>query len=142
MDDTVELLKECNSGLQMAINGISYVIDDAKGKEFNEMLENYEKQHKDLCKIVHKELHDRGYQEREPNPMIKTEAWMQTKMKMLVDSSDEKIADLMMDGCNMGIKSVGKYLNQYEGAEANTKSLANDVIELEENFMKDLKKFL
>ena len=130
MDDTVKLLKECNSGLQMAIDGISHVIEDAKGGDFNAMLEGYEKQHKDLCKIVHKELHDRGYPEKEPNPMLKTQSWMQTKMKM------------MLDDCNMGIKSVGRYLNEYAGAEENTKSLANDIIELEENFMKDLKDYL
>ena len=142
MDDTVKLLKECNSGLQMAIDGISHVIEDAKGGEFNAMLENYEKQHKDLCKIVHKELHDRAYPEKEPNPMLKTQSWMNTKMKMVMDDSDERIAGLMMDGCNMGIKSVGRYLNEYAGAEENTKSLANDIIELEENFMKDLKDYL
>lgn len=106
------------------------------------MLEKYEADHKDLCKIVHKQLHEKGFPEKEPNPMITTEAWMTTKMKMLVDNSDEHIAALMMDGCNMGIKSVGKYLNQYAGAEENSRSVARDVITLEENFMKDLKDYL
>ena len=48
----------------------------------------------------------------------------------------------MMDGCNMGIQSVSEYLNQYPQASQESKSLAKKLVETEEMFMKELKKFL
>ena len=61
---------------------------------------------------------------------------------MMQDNQDEHIADLMTDGCNMGIKSIAKYLNKYPTALPEVKELASDVIKLEENFALDLRKFL
>lgn len=42
----------------------------------------------------------------------------------------------------MGIKSVCRYMNQYSTAMEGIKALCYDLIELEENFAKDLRKFL
>lgn len=55
---------------------------------------------------------------------------------------DGKAADLITDGCNMGIKSLHKYLNQYPAAEKNVKKLAGELIDAEETLVKDLREFL
>ena len=57
---------------------------------------------------------------------------MKTSMKMGMDNSDQTIADLMTDGCNMGVKSLNKYLNQYEAADEVSKDSAKRLIHLEE----------
>jgi hypothetical protein len=67
---------------------------------------------------------------------------MKINFKMLQGNKDEQIADLMTDGCDMGIKSIARYLNKYPTALSEVKELAADVIELEENFELDLRRFL
>ena len=48
-----------------------------------------------------------------------------------MDESDETIADLMTDGCNIGIKSLDKYLNQYKAADEKTKNITKQLINIE-----------
>ena len=67
---------------------------------------------------------------------------MKTSMKMGMDNSDQTIADLMTDGCNMGVKSLNKYLNQYEAADEVSKDIAKRLINLEEQLAGDIRKFL
>ena len=45
-----------------------------------------------------------------------------------MNESDKTIADLMTDGCNMGVKSLNQYLNQYEAADEKKKDIAKRLI--------------
>lgn len=63
-------------------------------------------------------------------------------MKLVMDESDETIADLMTDGCNMGVKSLNKYLNQYKAADEKTKDITKRLIDLEEKLAVDIRQFL
>ena len=59
------------------------------------------------------EYHDDG---KDPNPIAKGMSWIKTNVKLIVDESDNTIAELMTDGCNMGVKSLNKYLNEYKAS--------------------------
>lgn len=63
-------------------------------------------------------------------------------MKLVINESEETIADLMTDGCNMGVKSLNKYLNQYEAADEKTKNITKRLINLEEKLAVDIRCFL
>ena len=83
--------------------------------------------------------HDGG---KDPNPIAKGMSWMKTNVKLGMDMSDQTIADLMTDGCNMGVKSLNRYLNQYEAAEERTKDIAKRLINLEEKLATDIRGYL
>ena len=74
--------------------------------------------------------------------MAKGMSWMKTNMKLGMDSSDEAIASLMTDGCNMGVKSLHKYLNQYKAADESSKNIAKQLIHLEELLTADMRQYL
>ena len=74
--------------------------------------------------------------------MAKGMSWIKTNMKIMMDDSDKTIADLMTDGCDMGVKSLSKYLNQYQAADETSKNLAKRLIGLEEQLAMELRKFL
>ena len=67
---------------------------------------------------------------------------MKTNMKLVMNESDHTIADLMTDGCNMGVKSLNKYLNQYKAADEQSKDIAKRLINLEQQLTLDIRKFL
>ena len=69
-------------------------------------------------------------------------SWIKTNVKLAVDHSDKTIADLMTDGCDMGVKSLTKYLNQYKAASEKAKDLAKRLIKLEEDLAKDIRRYL
>lgn len=142
MRDDVELLKECDSGVKMGIQSIDDVMENAYGEDFKNMLNKYRGEHSKILREIHEKLDERGASEKEPNMFATANSKISTGMKLMMNDTDEKIADIMMDGCNMGIKSVSRYMNEYAGASKDVMNVANNVVVLEQNFMNDLRQFL
>lgn len=69
-------------------------------------------------------------------------SWMKTNVKLAMDESDATIADLITDGCNMGVKSLSRYLNQYQAADEGTKDIAKKLIKQEEELSIHMRPFL
>lgn len=69
-------------------------------------------------------------------------SWIKINVKMGMDNSDQTIAELITDGCNMGVKSLNQYLNQYKAADEVSKDIAKRLIQLEERLAVDIRKFL
>ncbi len=140
--DTIKLLRECDAGIKMGVTSIDDVLPMVRNREFKELLETCKKEHEKLDRETQSLLdkyHDDG---KDPNPIAKGMSWMKTNMKLSMDDSDKTVADLMTDGCNMGVKSLNRYLNQYEGADEVTKDITKRLINLEEKLAIDIRKFL
>ena len=67
---------------------------------------------------------------------------LKTDMKLAMNESDHTIADLMTDGCNMGVKSLSRYLNEYKAADEESKDIAKKLIHLEAQLASDLREYL
>ncbi len=140
--DTIKLLKECDAGVKMGVSSIEDVLDYVANDKFRKLLSECKSEHDKLDEEIDSLLdkyHDDG---KEPNPMAKSMSWMKTNMKLAVNSSDETIADLMTDGCNMGVKSLNKYLNKYEAADETSKDITKRLINLEEKLAVDIRQYL
>lgn len=79
---------------------------------------------------------------KEPNVMAQGMSWIKTNMKLAMNTSDETIAELMTDGCNMGVKSLRRYLNQYKAADDRAKAITKKLINLETDLCSDLRVYL
>ena len=140
--DTVRLLRECDAGVKMGISSIEDVLDHVQADKLRKRLTNCKAEHRKLEKEIRSQLdrfHDDG---KAPNPVAKSMSWMKTGMKLAMDDSDGTIADLMTDGCNMGVKSLNKYLNQYEAASERSKDITKRLINLEEQLAVDIRQYL
>ena len=140
--DTIKLLRECDAGVKMGIASIDDVLDYVKSQKLKDFLIDCKNEHVTLDREIGEELnkfHDDG---KNPNPMAKGMSWMKTNMKLMVNESDNTIADLMTDGCNMGVKSLNKYLNQYVAADEKSKEITKRLIDEEEKLAIDIRRFL
>ena len=140
--DTIKLLRECDAGVKMGVASIDDVLDRTESGEFRRKLHLCKKEHEALgCEI--EELLDR-YEDngKDPNPISKSMSWMKTTMKLGMNESDGTIADLMTDGCNMGVKSLNKYLNKYGAADEVSKDITKRLINLEEQLCIDMRQYL
>ena len=141
-EDTIKLLRECNAGIKMGISSVDEVLDNVKNEELKNILIRCKEEHEQLgseTRDILNDYHDSG---KDPNPIAEGMSWIKTNFRLAVDDSDSVIADLITDGCNMGVKSLRRYLNQYEGAEEKVKDLTNRLICIEENTANDIKRFL
>jgi len=140
--DTIKLLRECDAGTKMGISSIDDVLEHVKKEDFRKKLTRCKQEHEDLqIKILQKleQYRDDG---KNPNPIAKGMSWMKTNMKLSMEESDATIADLMTDGCNMGVKSLNRYLNQYKAADEVSKDMAKRLINLEEKLAVDIRQYL
>jgi len=140
--DTVKLLRECDAGIRMGVDSIADVQDRVKDRNFRQVLTDCKAEHEKLQEEIDRLLqkyHDDG---KAPNAIAKGMSWMKTNMKLAMEDTDATIADLMTDGCNMGVKSLNRYLNQYKAADEVSKDIAKRLINLEEQLTHDIRKYL
>ncbi len=140
--DTIKLLRECDAGVKMGISSISDVLDHVKDSGFRDKLEKCKKEHDGLDSEIQAHLDRFGDAGKEPSMIAKDMSWMKTKMKLALNESDKTIADLITDGCNMGVKSLNMYLNQYEAADEASKDIAKRLIQSEETLGVGIRKYL
>lgn len=141
-DDTINLLKECSAGIKMGAATLEDVIPHIKSEKLKQSLESCRETHKKLEHEMQTMLENHNLKDQEPNTLASTMSWMKTHMKLTFDESDKSLADLLTDGCNMGVKSLTKYLNEYENAESETKDFAKRLINSEEKMIEILKEYL
>ena len=140
--DTIRLLRECDSGVKMGITAIDEVIGHVKGAGLKNTLSDSKHDSERLLTDLQKVLHDYKDAGKDPNPMVQGMSWVKTNWEMLIDGTDSKIAELMMDGCNMGIKSLSRYMNQYKAADERSKDIAKRLISSEEKLSADMRTYL
>jgi hypothetical protein len=140
--DTIKLLRECDAGVKMGVSSIDDVLPYVGNEEFKNRLARCKDEHDKLDSEIQKELDKYGDEGKDPAPVAKGMSWMKTNVMLMMNESDETVADLMTDGCNMGVKSLNKYLNKYEAADEVSKDIAKRLINLEEELAVDIRKYL
>ena len=140
--DTIRLLRECDAGVKMGVSSINDVIGHVHANALKNTLTVCRDEHEKLGKEIRSELdrfHDSG---KDPNPMAQSMSGMTTGIKLTLHNTDKTVADLMTEGCNMGVKSLNRYLNQYQAADERSKDIAKRLIHLEQQLCTDMQPYL
>ncbi len=140
--DTIKLLRECDAGVKMGVKSIDDVLDRVKNSDLRQLLNACKDEHGKLDKELQQLLGQYEDEGKDPNFMAEQMAKIKTEMKLQMNENDHTIADLITDGCNMGVKSLNKYLNQYAAADEKSKDITKRLINLEGQLALDLRKFL
>ena len=141
-DDTVKLLRECDAGARMGVDSIEDVLPYVEDGRLREMLTECRDDHQKLKAEIGRQLADRHDDGKAPGAVAKGMSWMKTSVKLALHESDATIADLMTDGCNMGVKSLHRYLNQYTAADGECKNVARRLIDSEAQLAVDMRPYL
>ena len=140
--DTVKLLRECDAGVKMGVASIEDVLPHVQSEKLNRCLTKCKNEHEELGDEIRQKLDDCYDRGKNPNPVAKSMSWMKTNMKLTIDDSDSTVADLMTDGCNMGVKALNRYLNQYKAADEYSKDITKRLINLEQQLTLDIRQYL
>lgn len=140
--DTIKLLRECDKGIKMGVKSIEDVEKYVKSETMKRMLNECKAEHEKLEVEVEAMLSNYGDEGKEPSPLITGMSWIKTNMKLGMNHTDKAVADLMTDGCNMGVKSLSSYLNQYADASASSKDITKRLIKLEAGFSENMRGYL
>ena len=140
--DTIKLLRECDAGIKMGTKSIEDVIDHVKAQDFRQTLYDCKSEHDELNNEIQRLLGSYSDDGKAPNPIAEGMSWVKTNVMLAMEDSDNTVADLMTDGCNMGVKSLNKYLNKYKAADEVSKDICKRLINLEEELAVDIRQYL
>jgi len=126
----------------MGVVGIDAVKDYAKGEKFKKELMNQREEYNKIYKTAHNMLKESGAEVEHPNAMAKVSTEMMSRMKTLADPTDEKIAEMMLQGSAMGVAKVIRNANEYTGESKEIVNLAHKLQETEELNIENMKRYL
>ena len=108
----INVLDELNKGACMGRDAIHFVLDKVKDDNLKKELTNQYNKYKSIsdriCEIYPEYKDDKPH---ETNAMDKVMTWFGVEMKTLNDDSTSKIAELLLQGTNMGIIEGRRLLN-------------------------------
>ena len=140
--DTVELLKECDSGCKMAIDSMHQISKYVSDDKLKTIIKKYNDSHIKLEEDIHRVLNSIGEEDKEPNPIAKASSWIQSEVKMMMNCDAKQAAHLLTDGCNMGVKQLCEYKNAYKAADEKSVRMCEKLCDLETKMAYELQSFL
>ena len=126
----------------MGVSAIDEVLPKVESKNLETLLNDYKNKHTQLGNETNGLLQELGEESKEPNPMAKGMSWLKTNVKLSWDESDATVSDLITDGCNMGVKSIRRYMNQYDKADERSVAIANKLIDIEQELAVEIAPYL
>ena len=141
-EDTLHLLGECAAGTDMAIRSLEDILKDSGSGPLQELLRESKRQHEKLAAQAQALLRAQGKEPKQANPAARAMSWMKTEAMLSMKPGDATTADLISTGCSMGIKSLARYCNQYPTADEDARGLAQSLIRLEDQLVKDMRPYL
>ena len=140
--DTICLLKENDLGIKMAVGIFDEVIEEISNCEMKKIIQKSKEDRESLQVEIENLLNSYSEDEKEPSLMAKSMSWMETNFKLMVDDTDNKVAEIVTNGCNMGTKTLSKKINEYKYADETSKQITKRLIDLEDQLTLKLRKFL
>ncbi len=138
----IDVLDELNKGACMGMDAIKYTLDKVEKKELYDLLEKQYEEYKSISERICNLYPEYSSKEpKETNAMTKMMTWYGIEMKTMMDSTDSKIAELIMQGTNMGIIEGRRLLNHKDSTEE-INSLVREYVNNQEEIVENLKKFL
>ncbi len=141
-ENEINVLDELNKGTYMGIDATKYILDKVEDKKLKKELENQYKEYKKIADKISKLYPE--YSKKEPhetNIMDKAMTWYGIQIKTLTDQSNSKIAELLIQGTNMGIIEGRKLLN-HKNTDKEVHKLIEEYVDMQESAIEKLKTYL
>lgn len=138
----INVLDELNKGACMGRDAIHFILDKVEDDDLKQELDNQHNKYKEILDKISEIYPEYSNSEpQETNVMNKVMTWYGVEMKTLMDNSTSKIAELLLQGTNMGIIEGRKLLN-HKNTDKEIHALIQKYVDMQEDAVEKLKTFL
>ncbi len=141
-EDTEGILQECDAGVKTAVNCIDAVIDRTDNEALRQALQNSRTEHVKLGNEIAAMLDEHGYTGKDPNLISKIMSKTKINAELMMQPTDATVAELMIDGCNMGVKKLSEYVNRFPTSTSPAIHTAERLIKTEQELMDAMRVYL
>ena len=142
MEENINALDEIHKGSCMGVDAINFVLDKVEDKNLKTEIEEESCEYSKMKERI-EEIYP-NYNEGEPHKtsaMNKAMTWSNIEMRTMTDDSTSKLAELLVQGVNMGIIEGRKILNRKKINEE-VESIVTDYVTMQEKNLDNLKNYL
>lgn len=140
--ENTEILNEIHKGAKMGMESIGHIADKTEDNDFKKILKSQYNEYKTIYDNSKSLLSQHGNVPEDIPPMQNMMTWFGIEMNTIKDVSNNKLADLLIQGINMGIIKGTELLNHEPNMQKEVKQLVNDYIALQERNLDEMKKWL
>ena len=142
MEENINALDEIHKGACMGQDALVFIMDKVEDDIFKDELEREYNLYKEIAKEI--EVIYPKYDNDEPhstNAMNKMMTWSGVEMKTINDKSNSNLAELLLNGVNMGIIEGRKILNKKK-INKEVRLIVSKYVNMQEENVENLKCFL
>ena len=141
-EKNIDILDELNKGCCMGSDAVKFILEKIEDKKFKKVCEDLLEEYEDLEERINK-VYDK-YSDDEPhetNAMNKVMTWSGIQMRTMNDGSDSKLAEMLLQGLNMGIIEGRRLINQKD-EDPKVKEIMQEYVDVQEEYVEEIKEFL
>ncbi|MBQ2910506.1 MAG: hypothetical protein IJE53_06830 [Bacilli bacterium] len=141
-ENNIDILDELNKGCCMGSDAVKFILEKIEDKKFKKVCEDLLEEYEDLEERINK-VYDK-YSDDDPhetNAMNKVMTWSGIQMRTMNDGSDSKLAEMLLQGLNMGIIEGRRLINQKD-EDPNVKEIMKEYVDMQEEYVEEIKEFL
>lgn len=142
MNENIELLNFIYQNSQMGVNTIDQLIKIVDNKKFKKQLKSQYKEYLKINISVRKKLNKYGYDEKGITAFEKVRTYLMINIQTMKDKTPSHVSEMLIIGSNMGILDATKNLKKYRKSNRKIINLMKELLEIEENNVQQLKKYL
>ena len=142
MNGNAELLNYVYQNSQMGTETIGKILEFVENETFKRHLQDQYDEYKKINRECKEMLHAQGMDEKGIGAMEKLTVYLAINVKTVLDKSTSHIAEMLMQGSNMGIIDAIKKLRKYKDADKDNIKLMEKLLQHEEKNVEELKVFL
>ena len=138
----IEILKEVNKNSKVGIDGVNFILEKALDDEFKQMLYSQKSEYQNIYDRSKNLLLQYGEMAEDTPPLQKAMSWRGIQMSTLTNTTDSKLAEILIQGNDMGIIKGTKLLNSTPFKQDSIRNILNDFVGLQQDNINELKKYL
>ena len=138
----IEILKEVNKNSKVGIDGVNFILEKALDDEFKQMLYSQKSEYQNIYDRSKNLLLQYGEMAEDTPPLQIAMSWMGIQISTLTNTTDSKLAEILIQGNDMGIIKGTKLLNSTPFKQDSIRNILNDFVGLQQDNINELKKYL
>ncbi|MCI9575227.1 MAG: hypothetical protein HFJ84_00855 [Clostridiales bacterium] len=141
-DASTDLLQELYHTAQMGLEATQMVMPKVKDEGLKHAIRQQGNSYKKISAKSAQMLAQNHQIPQKEGVMEKVGLWGSIQMNTIADDSTQHLAEMMINGTNMGIVDMTKKLNETEGFHGTARDLAEEYIQSEQNHIESMKQYL
>ena len=138
----IEILKEISKDSKMGMDALTTVTKKVEDEKLEKLLHEQHNEYQNIFDRTQELLNQHDESIEDVPTMQKVMSWTGIQMNTMNDKSNSQIAELLIQGNDMGVVKGTKLLNHSEFVTPEIENLLSDFVRLQEKNIDDLKKFL